>query len=67
MLPFAPCCNKRVLRFAWIILVVALSAWGAPKLQPTFASEVSTPDETHTLLLKAACGDGVRTVTAKGQ
>ena len=64
----APCCNECVLRFVWIIVVVGLSAWGAPKLQPTFASEVNTPEESLILpLLKAACGDGVRTVTAKGQ
>ena len=49
------------------ILVVALSAWGAPEFQPTFASEVSAPEESLILpLLKVACGDGVRTVTADG-
>lgn len=64
----APCCNECVLRFARIIFVVVLPAWSAPKLQPTFASEVNTPEESIILpLLKAACGDGVRTVTAKGQ
>ena len=55
-----------MLRFA--ILVIALSAWGAPEFQPTFASEVNKPEESLILpLLKSACGDGVRTVTAKGQ
>jgi hypothetical protein len=51
-----------------MILVVALSAWTAPQFQPTFASEVNTPEESIILpLLTAACGDGVRTVTATGQ
>ena len=56
-----------MLRFAWVIPVLALSVWGAAKLQPTFASDVNAPEESLILpLLKAACGDGVRTVTAKG-
>src|SRR5205823_4947568 len=64
----ALCCNKRVLRLAWTVLSVALSVWGATKLQPSFASDVNTPEESLIFpLLKAACGDGVRTVTAKGQ
>ncbi len=57
-----------MLRFAWIILVVALSAWGETTLQPTFASDVNKPEKSLILpLLKAACGDGVRTVTAEGK
>jgi len=56
-----------MLRLGWMIPVLALSAWSSPKLQPTFASEVNAPEESLILpLLKAACGDGVRTVTAKG-
>lgn len=63
----ASCCNKCVLRIAWIILLVALRVWGEPTLQPTFASEVNRPDESLILpLLRAACGDGVRTVTVEG-
>jgi hypothetical protein len=64
----SPCCNECVLKIGWIILVFASSGWGAPKLQPTFVSEVNTPDASIILpLLTAACGDGVRTVTAKGK
>jgi len=64
----AACCNECVFRLAWTVLAVALLARGTPRLQPTFASEVNTPEESLILpLLKAACGEGVRTVTAKGQ
>jgi hypothetical protein len=57
-----------VFRLAWLTFMVASSTLGADKLQPTFASEVNAPDESLILpLLKAACGEGVRTVTAKGQ
>jgi hypothetical protein len=63
----APCFNGGVLRFT-ILVVVALSAWGAPEFQPTFASEANKPEASLILpLLKTVCGDGVRTVTAKGQ
>jgi hypothetical protein len=56
-----------VLKIGWIISTIALSGWGAPRLQPTFASQVNTPEASIVLpLLRAACGDGVRVVTAKG-
>jgi hypothetical protein len=61
------CCDEGVLRFGWLI-IAALSAWGASQLQAPFASEVKTPEKSLILpLLKAACGEGVRTVTAKGK
>lgn len=56
------------MRLGWILLFVALSAPGAPDLQPTFASEVKKPEASLILpLLRAACGDGLRTVTAEGK
>jgi len=53
---------------SYILLLIALSAYGADPLRPTFASEVVAPDANTVLpLLKVACGEGVRTVDAKGR
>ena len=51
-----------------LLLAVGFSADSADRLRPTFASEVAAPEEKIILpLLKVVCGEGVRTVTAKGQ
>ncbi|MEX2260464.1 MAG: hypothetical protein WD696_00855 [Bryobacteraceae bacterium] len=51
-----------------LLLAVAFSADAADQLRSTFASDVAAPEEQIILpLLKVVCGEGVRTVTAKGQ
>jgi hypothetical protein len=51
-----------------LVFAVSFPASGADRLRPTFLSEIRAPEGKVILpLLKAACGDGVRTVTAKGQ
>jgi len=53
---------------AIVALVFALSSSAEDRFRPTFASEVGTPEQSVILpLLKAACGEGVRTVTARGR
>jgi len=54
---------------AIVTLAFALSFARAEDLfRPTFVSEVGPPDQNVILpLLKAACGEGVRTVTTKGR
>jgi hypothetical protein len=50
------------------IFALACCAYAVDALRPTFTSEVAAPQEGTVLpLLKAACGEGVRTVTPKGQ
>src|SRR5271168_5253298 len=49
-------------------LVLAYGAFGSDPLRPTFATEVVAPEANIVLpLLKVVCGEGVRTVDAKGQ
>lgn len=54
---------------AIVALVFASSfARAADRVRPTFASDVGAPEQNVILPpLKAACGEGVRTVTAKGR
>ncbi len=51
-----------------LLFALGLSAVAADDLRPTFSSEVAALEEKTILpLLKAVCGEGVRTVTATGQ
>jgi hypothetical protein len=51
-----------------LLSVLAYSAFGTDPLRPTFASEVVAPEASTVLpLLKVVCGEGVRTVDAKGR
>lgn len=53
---------------AALAFAILSPASGVDRFQPTFRSEVSPPEEKIILpLLRAACGEGVRTVTAEGQ
>jgi hypothetical protein len=50
------------------MVVLACSANGAEIIRHTFASDVSAPDANAVLpLLRTVCGEGVRTMDAKGQ
>jgi hypothetical protein len=57
------------MRLALFLCFVAFTAIAtAADFRPTFASEVLAPKADVVLpLLKVVCGDGVRTVTAKGE
>lgn len=51
-----------------LVFATSFPASAADRLRPTFVSEVRAPEEKVILpLLQAACGEGVRTVTAKGE
>lgn len=51
-----------------VLFALASCAHATDRLRPTFASEVEAPQENVVLpLLKVVCGEGLRTVTAKGQ
>jgi hypothetical protein len=51
-----------------LLSVWAYRAFGSDHpLRPTFASEVVAPEANILPLLKAVCGEGIRTVDAKGQ
>ncbi len=61
-------CSITVISEFILALAVGSLVHAADALRPTFPSEVSAPKESTVLpLLKSACGDGVRTVTAQGR
>lgn len=62
--------NVRCSQLAFVTLLLAgtTSANAVDSLRPTFTSDVAAPDEKTLLpLLMAVCGEGARTVTAKGE
>ncbi len=51
-----------------LLLTLPFRAYAADPLRPTFASEILPPEPNIVLpLLKTVCGEGVRTVTIKGE
>jgi hypothetical protein len=61
--------NPRCSQLAFVALLFAGTTFAnaADLLRPTFTSEVVAPDDKMLLpLLRAICGEGVRTVTAEG-